>query len=97
MKRQVINTNAFLIREWGQSNKRGWFHLDGASVLFIKVPDAQVMLSEQISALSEWVMLGSLTGLMSAQALISWAGILGPPRPSCSFPRFSSPSCKLFI
>lgn len=46
IKRQVIDANAFLMGEWGQTKERG-FHVDGASVLlFIEVPDTQVVLSE---------------------------------------------------
>lgn len=57
MKRQVIDANAFLMGQWGQSKERG-FHVDAASVLrFIEEPYAQVVLSEHIRGLSEWIIL----------------------------------------
>jgi hypothetical protein len=55
MKRQVIDANAVLMEEWGQTKERG-LHVDGASVLcFIEVPDTQVVLSEKIRAFRDVV------------------------------------------
>ena len=49
-KIERIDANAFWIGLWGQSREKE-FHVDGASVLrFIEV---QVVLSEQVRALSE--------------------------------------------
>jgi hypothetical protein len=53
IKRQVIDANAFLMGEWGQTKERG-FHVDGASVLlFIEVPDTQVVLTDRIRTLRD--------------------------------------------
>jgi hypothetical protein len=39
--------------EWGQTKERG-FHVDGASVLlFIEVPDTQVVLTDRIRTLRD--------------------------------------------